>query len=129
MEARKMCGKALWCTAAIIVMGALVAGCGGGDEMDYGTATLKAKDIDDGATPLVPNQHRCPVSGAPINPDVHNGSEDERVYFANEECMLDWKSDKEAMMANLEIQKEGPWNPDEEGFPSAEYEYGEDQPE
>lgn len=77
--------------------------------------------------PLVPEQHRCPVSGAPIDPEVHNGSEDERVYFANEECLSDWKSDTELYKLNLEVQKEGPWNPEEDGFPSRQYEHGEDQ--
>ena len=113
--------KALLCAAVVLATGILVVGCGSGGGTDYGDATLKAKDIDDGATPLVPNQHRCPVSGMPIDREVHNGSEDERVYFNNSECLSDWKGNKEMYMLNLEAQKDGPWNPQEDGWPSREF--------
>ncbi len=122
MQSKYVLQKAMLCAAVIIAMGTLLAGCGGaGDNRDYGEATLMAKDIDDGATPLVPKQTRCPVSGARIKAEYHNGSEDERVYFNNSECVSDWESNKEMYMLNLEAQKEGPWNPSEDGWPSRQY--------
>jgi len=106
------------CALLVVVAGSVLVGCGPDRTRDYGQATLKAVDIDDGATPKVPQQTRCPACGDPIKKDIHTDAKEGRVYFDSGECKRDWEVKKESLMANLEAQEDGEWNPKEDGFPS-----------
>jgi len=84
----------------------LVSGCSGesGDPEDGETYT-QARYIQDEATPLNKFQSKCPVCGAPIDPEVHTSSKQKRVYFDSEECVKEWKNNQGEYMEKLQEQK------------------------
>ena len=75
-----------------------VFGAGGPGTGDH----LRAKEIDDGATPYNPEQWSCPVTPwmSEIDPDIYVDYEGKRVYFASQKA-------KEKFQNADEEQKQG----------------------
>jgi len=71
---------------ALLVAGMSFSGCGpsGPGTGDH----LRAKEIDDGATPYNPEQWSCPVTPwmSEIDPDIYVDYEGKRVYFASQKA-------------------------------------------
>ena len=85
---------------ALLASGMTFNGCGFGGP---GTGDhLRAREIDDGATPYNPEQWSCPVTPwmSQISPDVYVDYEGKRIYFASQKA-------KEKFQNADEEQKQG----------------------
>ena len=91
----------------VVLCGIVLSGCGdnpSSSEAD-GNTVLMADGINDGATPMVGDQTKCPVCGEPISSDVYTESKKKRVYFDKPECLDKWKADPEKYKKKLQDQK------------------------
>lgn len=99
--------------AVVLLMGGILVGCGdsGPSSSDAeGHTVLTADGINDGATPMVGQQTKCPVCGEPIKSEVHTESKEERVYFDKQECLEKWKQNPQKYKQKL-MDQDLKWAP------------------